>query len=137
MTRISVLFIIVVVTISLLCIVVGSCGVVDGDLLGVDVLEEATILHCVIGFGMKLAGTLQGLIVVILVIGVSTWLLNHIDFMIVLTGTLASVVIVAVTPPIMIVSVVTVLVAPITMIVVVIPTTVIVVVIAAWWVFGA
>jgi hypothetical protein len=130
MTRISVLFIIVVVTISSLCIV-------DGDLLGVDVLEEATILHFVIGFGMKLAGTLQGLVVVILVIGVSTWLLNHIDFMIVLTGTLASVVIVAVTPPIMIVSVVTVLVAPITMIVVVIPTTVIVVIIAARWVFGA
>jgi hypothetical protein len=121
MTRISVLFIIVVVTISSLCIV-------DGDLLGVDVLEEATILHFVIGFGMKLAGTLQGLVVVILVIGVSTWLLNHIDFMIVLTGTLASVVIVAV---------VTVLVAPITMIVVVIPTTVIVVIIAARWVFGA
>jgi hypothetical protein len=58
MTRISVLFIIVVVTISLLCIVVDPCGVVGGDLLGIDVLEEATILHGVIGFGMKLAGTL-------------------------------------------------------------------------------
>jgi hypothetical protein len=45
MTRISVLFIIVVVTISLLCIVVDPCGVVGGDLLGIDVLEEATILH--------------------------------------------------------------------------------------------
>jgi hypothetical protein len=58
MTRISVLFVIIVVTISSLCVVVGPCGVVGGELLGVDVLEEAAILHGVIGFGMKLAGTL-------------------------------------------------------------------------------
>jgi hypothetical protein len=58
MTRIFVLFVIVVVTISPLCVVVDPCGVVGSDLLGVDVLEETTILHGVIGFGMKLAGTL-------------------------------------------------------------------------------
>jgi hypothetical protein len=68
MTRISVLFVIIVVTISSLCVGVDPCSVVGGDLLGVDVLEEAAILHGVIGFGMKLAGTLQGLVVVILVI---------------------------------------------------------------------
>jgi hypothetical protein len=39
MTRISVLFVIIVVTISSLCVVVDPCG--GGDLLGVDVLEEA------------------------------------------------------------------------------------------------
>jgi hypothetical protein len=68
MTRISVLFVIIVVTISSLCVGVDPCSVVGGDLLGVDVLEEAAILHGVIGFGMKLAGTLQGPVVVILVI---------------------------------------------------------------------
>jgi hypothetical protein len=57
-TRISVLFVIVIVTILLLCVSVDPCGVVGGDLLGVDVLEEAAILHGVIGFMMKLAGTL-------------------------------------------------------------------------------
>jgi hypothetical protein len=56
--RISVLFVIVVITISSLCVDVDPCGVVHGDLLGVDVLQEATILHGVIGYGMKLAGTL-------------------------------------------------------------------------------
>jgi hypothetical protein len=137
MTRISVLFIIVVVTISSLCVGVDPCGVGGGDLLGVDVLEEATILHGVIGFGMKLVGTLQGLIVVILVIMVTTWLLNRVDFMIILVGTLASVVVTAVTPPITVVSVVTVVIALITMIAVVVLTMVVVVVVAAQWVFGA
>jgi hypothetical protein len=56
--RIPILFIIVVITISSLCVVVGPCSVVGSELLGVDVFEEATILHGVIGFGMKLAGTL-------------------------------------------------------------------------------
>jgi hypothetical protein len=57
-TRISFLFVIVIITISSLCVGVDPCGVISGDLLGVDVLEEAAILHGVIGFGMKLAGTL-------------------------------------------------------------------------------
>jgi hypothetical protein len=56
--RISVLFVIIIVTISSLCVVMGLCGVIGSELLGVDVLEEVAILHCVIGFGMKLAGTL-------------------------------------------------------------------------------
>jgi hypothetical protein len=135
--RISVLLVIVVVTISSLCVGVDTCGVVGGDLLGVDVLEEAAILNGVIGFGMKLAGTLQGLVVVILVIAVTTWLLNRVDFMIFLAGTLASVVVAAVTPTIMVVSVVTIVIAPIMTITVVISTMVVAVVVAAWWVFRA
>jgi hypothetical protein len=58
MTRIPVLFFIVVITISSLCIMVGPCSVVDSELLHVDVLKEVAILHGVIGFGMKLVGTL-------------------------------------------------------------------------------
>jgi hypothetical protein len=72
MTRISVLFVIIVITISSLCVVVVPCSVVGSELLGVDVLEEAAILHGVIGFGMKLAGTLQGLVVVVLVVVMTT-----------------------------------------------------------------
>jgi hypothetical protein len=107
----------------------GFHGGVDSELFGIDVLEEATILYGVIRFGMKLAGTLQGLVVVILVITATTWLLNRIDFMIVLAGTLASKGVAAVMPPITVVSVVTVIVAPVTTIAVVVPTTVIAVVV--------
>jgi hypothetical protein len=57
-TRIYVLFVIVIVTISSLCVIMGLCGVIGSEVLGVDVLEEAAILHGVIGFGMKLTGTL-------------------------------------------------------------------------------
>jgi hypothetical protein len=137
--RISVLFVIVIiiVTISSLCVVMGLYGGVGSELLGVDVLEEAAILHGVIGFGIKLAGTLQGLAVVILLITTTTWLLNRVDFMIILAGMLASVVVVAVAPLIPIVSVVAVVVALITTIEVVISTTVIAVVVTVRWVFGA
>jgi hypothetical protein len=134
MTRISVLF--VIVTISSLCVIMGLCGVVGSELFGVDVLKEVAILHGVIGFGMKLAGTLQGLVVVDLVIMATTWLLNHVDFMIVLVGTLASEGITAVTPPITVVLVVAVIVALITMIAVVVPTMVVAVDVATQWVFG-
>jgi hypothetical protein len=137
--RISVLFVIVIiiVTISSLCVVMGLYGGVGSELLGVDVLEEAAILHGVIGFGIKLAGTLQGLAIVTLLIAATTWLLNRVDFMIILAGMLASVVVVAVAPLIPIVSVVAVVVALITMIEVVISTTVIAVVVTVRWVFGA
>jgi hypothetical protein len=137
MMRIPIVFVIVVITISSLCIVVGPCSIVGSKLLGVDVLEEVVILHGVIGFGMKQAGTLQGLVLVVLVVAVTTWLLNHVDFMIVLVRTLASEGVEAVTPPITVVLVVAVVIAPITMIAVVVPTTVIAVVVAARWVFGA
>jgi hypothetical protein len=137
MTRISILFVIVVVTITSLCIVVSPCSVISSELLGIDVLEEAAILHGVIGFGMKLAGTLQGLVVVVLVVTATTWLLNHVDFMIVLVGTLASVGVTAVTPSIMVVLVVAVVVAPIMTVAIVIPTTVVAVVVVARWLFRA
>jgi hypothetical protein len=130
MMRISILFIIVVVTISPLCVVLSPCNIIGSLLLGLDVLEEVAILHGVIGFGMKLAGTLQGLIIVILVVAATTWFLNRVDFMIVLAGTLASV-------GVAVVSVVAVVVAPITTVAVVVPTTVVMVIVAARWVFGA
>jgi hypothetical protein len=120
-----------------LCIVLSPCSIVGSELLGIDVLEEATILYGVIGFGMKLAGTLQGFVVVILVVTAATWLLNCINFMIVLVGMLASIGVVAVTPLITVISVVVVVVAPITTVVVVVLTMVVAVVVAARWVFGA
>jgi hypothetical protein len=78
-------------------------SIVVSKLFGVDVLEEATVLHGVIGLGMDLAGTLQGLIIVLLIVPVTTWLLNCVNFMIVLTRTLASEGVAAVMPPISVV----------------------------------
>jgi hypothetical protein len=86
---------------------------------------------------MKLVRTLQGLVVVVLVIAATTWLLNRVDFMIVLVGTLASEGAAAITPPITVVSVVAVIIAPITMVMVVVLTTIITVDIATQWVFRA
>jgi hypothetical protein len=62
-----------------------------------------TVLHGVIGLGMDLAGTLQGLIVVLLIVLATTWLLNRINFMIILMRTLASEGVAAVMPPITVV----------------------------------
>jgi hypothetical protein len=82
---------------------------------------------------MDLAGTLHGLIVVLLIVPTTIWLLNRINFMIVLTRTLASKGVVAVMPPIMVVWEVAVVIAPIT----IISTTVVVIFVMARWLFGA
>jgi hypothetical protein len=88
--RISILcVIIVVITVTPRSIVNGFWSIVVSKLLGVDVPEEATVLHGVIGLGMELAGTLQGLIVVLLIVPAATWLLDRVDFMNVLTRMLA------------------------------------------------
>jgi hypothetical protein len=132
--RISILcVIIIVITVTPQSIVNGFWSIIVSKLLGVDVPEEATVLHGVIGLGMDLVGTLQGLIVVLLVVPTTTWLLSHVDFMIVLTRTLASKGVAAVVPPIMVIWEVAVVIALITIIL----TTVIAIVIMAWWVFGA
>jgi hypothetical protein len=62
MMRISILFIIVIITISSLHIIMGLCGIIGSELFGIDVLEEAAILHGVIGFGMKLARPFRALL---------------------------------------------------------------------------
>jgi hypothetical protein len=72
-------------------------------LLGIDVPKETTVLHGVIGLAMDLAGTLQGLIVVLLIVPATTWLLNRVNFVIVLMRTLASKGVAVVMPPIMVV----------------------------------
>jgi hypothetical protein len=58
-TRISILCVIVVViTVTSWSIINGFWSIVLSKLLGVDVPEETTVLHGVIGLGMDLAGTL-------------------------------------------------------------------------------
>jgi hypothetical protein len=132
--RISILcVIIIVVTVTPRSIINGFWSIVVSKLLGVDVPEEATVLHGVIGLGMDLAWTLQGLIVVLLIVSVTTWLLNRVNFMIVLSRTLASEDVAAVMPPITVVWEVAVVIAPIT----IVPTTVVAIVIMAQWLFGA
>jgi hypothetical protein len=57
--RISILcVIIIVVTITPRSIINGFWSIVVSKLLGLDVPEETTVLHGVIGLGMDLAGTL-------------------------------------------------------------------------------
>jgi hypothetical protein len=98
-TRISILCVnIVIVIVTPWSIINGFWSIVVSKLLGVDVPKETTVLHGVIGLGMDLAGTLQGLIVL-----ATTWLLNRINFMIILMRTLASEGVAAVMPPITVV----------------------------------
>jgi hypothetical protein len=82
---------------------------------------------------MDLAGILQGLIVIFLIVLATTWLLNRVNFVIVLTRTLASEGVVAVMPPITVVWEVAVVIAPIT----IVPTMVVVIVVMARWLFRA
>jgi hypothetical protein len=62
-------------------------------LLGVDVPEEATVLHGVIGLGMNLTGTLQSFVVVLLIVTATGRLLDRVDLMVVFTGAFASVIV--------------------------------------------
>jgi hypothetical protein len=138
--RISILFIIIVIiTVTPWSIVNGLRSIIISKLLGVDVLDEATVLHGVIGLGMDLARTLQSFVVILLIVTATCRFLDHVDLMVVFAGTLASVITMIIGPPITIISVVTivVVVAPVTMFVVVVPTMVIGFIIPAWWVLGA
>jgi hypothetical protein len=139
-TRISILFIIIVViTITPRSIVNGLWSIIVSKLLGIDVLEEAAILHGVIGLGMDLVRTLQSFVVILLIVTVTSRFLDHVDLMVVFTGTLASVITVIIGPPITIISAVAIVVviASVVTFVIVVPTTVIRFIILAWWVLGA
>jgi hypothetical protein len=135
-TRISILFvIIVVITVRSWSIVNGLWSIIISELLGVDVLKEAAILHGVIGLGMDLAGTLQIFVVILLIVTATSRLLDCVDLMVVFAGVLSSVITVIIGPPIMIISAVTiVVVVPVAMFAVVIPTMVIGFLVLAGWV---
>jgi hypothetical protein len=133
MMRVLVLFVIVVVTILSLMNNNSLVGI-SFHLLGVDALEDAAVLHGVIGLGVELARPFQSLVVVLLVIAATTKLLDRVDFFIIFAGALASGIVV-VTPPITVVSAVAivaptvVVVGATTIVAVVVPTTVFTVVI--------
>jgi hypothetical protein len=107
-------------------------------LLGVDVLEEATVLHGVIGLGMDLTRTLQSFVVILLIATMTSRFLDRVELMVIFAGTLASVITAIIRPPITIILavVIIVVVAPVVFIVVV-PTTVIGFIVLVWWVFEA
>jgi hypothetical protein len=137
--RISILFvIIVVITVMPWSIVNGLWSIIISELLGIDVLEKAVVLHGVIGLGIDLAGTLQGFVVILLIVTATSRFLDRVDLVVVFTGALASVIAVIIGPPIMIISVVAiVIVAPVMTFTVVVPTTFIGLLISARWVLGA
>jgi hypothetical protein len=133
--RISILFIIIVKPRS---IVNGLWSIIISKLLGIDVLEEAAILHGVIGLGMILVGTLQSFVVILLIVTTTSRFLDHVDLMVVFVGTLAYVIIMIIGPPIMIImAVVIVVFVPITTLAVVVPTMVIGLLIPTQWVLRA
>jgi hypothetical protein len=138
-TRISILFVIVVViTVTPRSIVNGLWSIIISELLGVDVLEEVAVLHGVIGLGMDLAGTLQSFVVILLIVTATSRFLDRVDLMVVFAGAFASVITTIIGPSIMIISaIVIVVVAPVAIVTVVVPTTVIEFLVPAQWVLGA
>jgi hypothetical protein len=138
-TRISILFvIIVVITVTPRSIINGLWSIIISKLLGVDVLEEATVVHGVIGLGMDLAGTLQSFVVILLIVTATSKFLDRIDLMVVLMGTLASVITTIIGPLITIISAVLIVIVALVMtFVFVVLTTVIGFIIPAQWVLRA
>jgi hypothetical protein len=115
-TRISILFIIIVIiTVTPRSIVNGLWSIIISKLLGVDVLEEAVVLHGVIGLGMDLAGTLQSFVVILLIVTMTSRFLDCVDLMVVFMGTLASIITANIGPPIMIISAVAIVVVALVM----------------------
>jgi hypothetical protein len=139
--RISILFIIVVIVITVMprSIINGLWSIIISKLLGVDVLEEAAVLHGVIGLGMDLTRTLQSFVVILLIITATSRFLDHVDLVVIFVGTLAFVITVIIGPPITIISIVmiVVVVAPVMMFVVVVLTMIIGLLVPAPWVLGA
>jgi hypothetical protein len=92
----------------------------------------------VIGLGIDLAGTLQGFVVILLIVTATSRFLDRVDLIVVFVGALASVIAVIIGPPITIISrVMIVVVAPVAMLAVVVPITFIGLLIPARWVLGA
>jgi hypothetical protein len=88
---------------------------------------------------MDLAGTLQSFVVILLIVTTTSKFLDRVDYMVVFTGMLASVITTIIGPPITIISTVAivVVVAPVMTFAVVVPTTVIGFIVPARWVLGA
>jgi hypothetical protein len=131
--------IIVVITLTPRSMVNGLWSIIISKLLGVDVFEEATVLHGVIGLGMDLARTLQSFVVILLIVTATDRFLDRVDLMVIFAGTLDSVITVIIGPPITIslVIAIVVVVAPVATFAVVVPTMVIRFIISARWVLGA
>jgi hypothetical protein len=139
-TRISILFVIIIIIITVMSwsIVNGFWSIIVSKLLGVDVFEEAAVVHCVIGLVLDLGGTLQSFVVILLIVTVTSRFLDRVDLMVVFVGALASVITVIIRPPITIIlAIAIVVVAPVTTLTVVVLTTVIGLLVLAQWVLRA
>jgi hypothetical protein len=130
--------IIVIIIVTPWSVVNGLWSIIISKLLGVDVLEEAGVLHGVVGLRMDLARTLQSFVVILLIVTATSRFLDRVDLMVIFVGTLASVITAIIGPPITIISAVAiVVVAPVVTFAVVVLTTVIGFIIPARWVLGA
>jgi hypothetical protein len=104
---------------------------------GIDVLEEATVLHGLIGLGMDLTRTLQSFVVILLIVTTTSRFLDHVDLVIVFAGMLASIITVIIGLLITIISVVAIVVTVAPTFTIVVLTTVISFIVSAQWVLGA
>ena len=133
-TRILVLFVIVVLAVTP---VGGACslgGVILNNLLRIDILENTVVLYSVVGSRMQLTRALQGFVVIFLLITATSRSFDHVDFMVIFMRPLAPEVIAMVVTPVLAFSVVSIVVAA--MVAVIDPPTVVMVVIASWRVIG-
>ena len=128
---------IVVVLVALFPCIVRLVGRIRSLLMRVDRLENATVLHGVVGLGMELVGPFQCFGVVFFIVTTSTTFLDGVDFAIVFPSTLALVIVTAVTPLITLIVVVTGVVALVEAVKIVVPTMVAAVVVVVWGVIGA
>jgi hypothetical protein len=100
------------------------------DLLHIDVLEDAMVFHSVTGSGMKLTRALQGLIIIIMIVAMTSRSFDRVDFMVVFTRPLAPEVVTMVMTSIPSFSTVTIIVMA--MVAVINSPTVVTVIISSW-----
>jgi len=83
--RILVLVLIFVLTVAPIVLAYGFRGIALGGLLCVVAFEDTTLFRCVVGFGMELAWTFYGFVVVLLIVTTTSESLDCVDFMVVVT----------------------------------------------------
>ena len=78
----------------------GFSGVTLDGPLRVNTLGDTTFFHCVVGFGMELAWSFQGYVVVLLIVVTTSESFDHFDLMVIVTGSFTPEFIMVVVAPI-------------------------------------
>jgi hypothetical protein len=111
MTRILVLFVIVILAVTPIGGTYHLCVIILNDLPSINILEVVVVVHGDVRSRVKLAQTLHGLIVVLLAVVATNSPLDRIDFMIIFTRPLALEVITVVSALVLVFSVISIIIA--------------------------